>query len=91
MTEVDSTRAVVDTEAELHRHTARCVDAEGNGFLIHRRNIVHVQTGKFERLIRDFERFYALTARDGGSDWAIYEAPSAPSNSHVQSQENASA
>ena len=88
---MDSTQTVVDTQIEAPRHTARCVDAEGNGFLIHRRNIVHVQTGKFERLIRDFERFYALTARDGGSDWAIYEAPFAPSNSQVQSQENASA
>ncbi|MBV9272066.1 MAG: hypothetical protein JO165_13310 [Candidatus Eremiobacteraeota bacterium] len=72
-------------------HTARRADADGNGFAIHRRKIVHAQTPQFERLIRDFERFYALTARDGGSDWAIYEAPFAPSNSQVQSQENASA
>ena len=71
-------------------HTARRADADGNGFAIHRRKIVHAQTPQFERLIRDFERFYALTARDGGSDWAIYDAPSTVSNSRNEPKENAS-
>jgi len=50
---------------------------------------VRAQTMQFSRLLRDFERFYALTARDGGNDWAIYEAPLKLSAALAQSKEHA--
>ena len=47
------------------------------------------QTRDFRRLLRDFERFYALTPRDSGNDWAIYETPLKLSNALAQSKEHA--